>query len=213
MKPAFVFAKPPVAGVSKTRLARGVGPELAADLAAAFLRDTLAQIARIDGLEPVLASTDLGWDFGTAVRRVDQGGGDLGARLERVLRDGIAATGAALAVGADSPGLPDDRLVAALSGLATHDAVFVPSEDGGFVVLAVRTLPEGVLDGIPWSTEHTRSAVVAALVREGLSVAVLEGWFDIDEPVDLERFEREVPLSHAPHTWAVLDRAGRGQSS
>ncbi|MBV8964573.1 MAG: glycosyltransferase, partial [Mycobacteriaceae bacterium] len=37
----LVVAKAPVPGVAKTRLAQGVGPYLAADIAAAALLDTL----------------------------------------------------------------------------------------------------------------------------------------------------------------------------
>ncbi|MEZ4319066.1 MAG: glycosyltransferase [Myxococcota bacterium] len=210
--PAFVFAKPPVPGVSKTRLAATVGDALAAELAGAFLHDTLGLLRTVPGLEPVLSTPDPTWDFGVAVRRVAQGGGTLGDRIARMLDLGLAERGVALAVGADSPGMPASRLAAVLESLESHDAAFVPSDDGGFVVMGVRRLPAGVLEGVRWSSEHTRADVIAALVREGLSVVCLEGWFDIDEGPDLERFVRSVPRSAAPNTWSVLNRAGLGGS-
>jgi glycosyltransferase A (GT-A) superfamily protein (DUF2064 family) len=190
--------------VSKTRLARGVGPEAAARLAAAFIRDTVDAIAATPGLEPVLATTDTAWDFGVDARRVDQGGGDLGARLDRVLRAGIARSGAAFAVGADSPGIPTSLLAGALDALEANPAAFVPTEDGGFAVMAVRTLPDGALADIPWSARTTLSAVEARFASEGGATRLPE-WFDIDEASDLERFRVQVPRDRAPHTWAVLD--------
>ncbi len=202
--PAFVFAKPPVAGVSKTRLARGVGEQAAARLAAAFIVDVVAAIRATPGLEPVLATTDTSWDFGVEARKVDQGGGDLGARLERVLRAGIEASGAALAVGADSPGIPTELLAGALAGVSTRDAAFVPSEDGGFAVMAVRAIPAGVLTDIRWSAATTLRDVEARYARLDGSIR-LPSWFDVDEAVDLERFRSDVPRARAPQTWSVLD--------
>ena len=204
LTPAFVFAKPPVAGISKTRLARGIGAEAAALLAAAFIRDVVAAIHDTPGIEPILATTDLDWDFGVDARRVDQGTGDLGARLARVLRDGIATAGAAFAVGADSPGIPTTALVDAHNALATHPAAFVPTEDGGFAVMAVRSLPEGTLRDITWSAPTTLTEVEGRYATRGGSKR-LPAWFDIDEAPDLERFRAEVPRVRAPHTWSVLD--------
>jgi len=211
--PAFVFAKPTVPGVSKTRLAMGTGPELAARLAAAFLLDTFRSLDSVAGLEPVLATTDLGFDFGVSARRVEQGSGDLGAKLERVLSAGIAEAGAAMAVGADSPGMPMARVRECIDALKTHDAAFVPSEDGGFVVMAVRRLPTGVLSGIGWSSENTRSEVISALTDAGMSVVCVESWFDIDEPEDLEPFWRLVTPEEAPNTWKLLVESAEQQNN
>ena len=201
--PAYVFAKPPVPGVSKTRLAKGVGPETASRLAAAFIQDVVAAIAATPGLVPVLATTDVHWDFGVNARSIDQGDGDLGARLERVLRAGVEEAGAALAVGADSPGIPSALLAEAKNAVSDRDAAFVPTEDGGFAVMAVRSLPVGTLAGVGWSQPTTLEQVEARFARLGGSIR-LSGWFDIDESVDLERFRAEVPRGRAPRTWAVL---------
>lgn len=209
MLPAYLFAKPPVAGVSKTRLATGVGPERAARLAAAFLQDTWDALARADGVFPVLATTDLQGDFGfDAQPRVHQGGGDLGARLERVLADGVRAHGGALAVGADSPGMPPDRVQGVLAALSTVDAALVPTDDGGFAVLGVRSVPSGLLADLPWSCERTTSALIARLEGLRLSCVVLEPWFDVDHASDLERFRAMVSRGAAPHTWSALDAHG-----
>jgi len=53
----LVVAKAPVAGLAKTRLAAGVGPETAAELAAAALLDTLDAVRRVDATAHVVALT------------------------------------------------------------------------------------------------------------------------------------------------------------
>src|SRR5205085_7155405 len=53
----LVFAKPPLPGVAKTRLAAAVGDDAAAALARAFLRDTWEAVRALDW-RPVLLTTD-----------------------------------------------------------------------------------------------------------------------------------------------------------
>src|SRR5690606_41919544 len=105
--PICVFAKPPVPGQVKTRLLPEVGAEGAARLARAFLEDTLAMVGEVPGVHAVLATTAPFSVPGVPPERVWlQGDGPLGARLERILRRGLDEAPAAVALGADSPGLP-----------------------------------------------------------------------------------------------------------
>ena len=190
--PVCIFAKPPIAGQVKTRLAL---PGRAAELARAFLIDTHAAIARLDWGHPIVASTgplDVGLDALLAPAVWAQGDGDLGARLERVLRRGLETASAAIAIGADSPGTPRARYDAAFAALATHDAVIGPSDDGGFYLLGLTRCPSGLLGDLPWSSWGTFDATLARLRARGMSVAILEPWFDVDRPADLERLRREL---------------------
>lgn len=202
-----VFAKPPVAGVSKTRLAAGVGPERAARLAGAFLTDTLRPLSAIPGLRLVLSTTDVEGDFGPIpeVERVPQGGGDLGARVARTLSRELERGPWTLALGADSPGLPVERIHEAIAALEAGRAVLGPTEDGGFYLLGLCRCPEGLLADLPWSSPETAAATWARLVDHGLAPIRLAPWFDLDEVADLERFRHEVPRSRAPATWAALN--------
>jgi len=203
-----VFAKPPVPGEVKTRLVPAFGPEGAAALARAFLLDTWEAVAKVPGVERLLASTGpLPPELGIDPARVwPQGEGDLGARLERVLRRAIQEGGAAIAIGADSPGMPLDRLRDAKVHLGDHDAVFGPSEDGGFYLLGLRRCPAGLLADLPWSVAATGGATEARLAAHGLSVHRLASWWDVDEPADVERLRRALDAGDlaAPHTAAAL---------
>lgn len=188
--PICIFAKPPVAGQVKTRLAL---PGRAAELARAFLIDTHESIVELGWAQPIVASTgalDAGLRARLAPTVWPQGDGDLGARLERVLRRALEEAPAAIAIGADSPGIPRSRHDEARAALATNDAVIGPADDGGFYLLGLTRCPEGLLRDLPWSSPDTFDATVARLRAHGLSVAILEPWFDVDHPDDLERLRR-----------------------
>jgi hypothetical protein len=203
-----VFAKPPRAGDTKTRLAPALGAEGAAALARAFISDTWAAVAHLPWARPVLAST-APWPEGLLPAPVEvwqQGEGDLGARMERILIRGLEECPTAMALGADSPGLPVAHLEAARAALAHADAVFGPSDDGGFYLLALRRLPVGAFVDLPWSQSDTLARTEARLKSLGLTVARVAPFFDVDVPADLERLETELAAGrlHAPATAKAL---------
>lgn len=198
-----VFAKPPRAGHTKTRLAAVIGPEAAASLAGAFLQDTVAALRARDRAV-VISTPDPSADHGVDTPLWDQGTGELGARLEQGFRRALGQFEAAIALGADSPGLPAAHLDAMESLLGTA-AVLGPTDDGGFWGLALHTFPEGMLLGLPWSTTGTAAATRARVQSFGLPVLPAPGWWDVDRIDDLDRLRREVARVDAPATHAVLD--------
>jgi rSAM/selenodomain-associated transferase 1 len=205
-----VFAKPPVAGAVKTRLAAQVGAERAAALAAAFLIDTWAAVRELPGARAVIASTGAlppGLCDGAEVW--PQGDGTLDARIERILMRALAGGGGAIALGADSPGLPRARLDEAMACLARGEAVIGPADDGGFYLLGVPRCPPGLLAGVPWSDPRTCEATRARLAEHGMPAAVLPAWFDVDQGDDLIRLRALLAgdRSRAPATARALELA------
>lgn len=186
-----VFAKPPQAGKVKTRLAGALGDVQAAKLARAFLEDTWAVVSRLAWAEAVIATTEPA-DFCLPGKPLCwlQGEGDLGQRIERVLRHALCQAEFAIAIGADTPGLPERLLEEAAAWLAEVDAVLGPSEDGGFYLLGLKRCPAGLLEELPWSEPKTFAATYARLVERGLTVRTLEPWFDVDRPEDIHRLQR-----------------------
>lgn len=207
--PVAVFAKPPIPGAVKTRLARRLGDDAAARLARAFLRDTWALVRALPWARPILASTsaDLAaFDLEGDPEVWLQGEGDLGDRMERVILRGLDSAPAAFVLGADVPGLPADHLDQARARLTSHDVVLGPSDDGGFHLLGASRLPRGALAALAWSRDDTRIRTEAKLAGLGLSIAHSPAWFDVDEPDDLLRLARHLaddPRA-APHTRAAL---------
>lgn len=208
-----IFAKPPRPGEVKTRLASVVGVEGAAALARAFFQDTWAMVRALGWARAVLATTEE--PGGSLAIEPDaevwlQGGGDLGRRIERILCRALDRGPFAIALGADSPGLPPRALEQARDALGAADAVLGPSDDGGFYLLALKRCPEGLLDGIPWSTDHTFERTLVRLRQSGLSVATIEPWFDIDRPEELDRLRQLLRSGAvtAPETARLLEAEG-----
>lgn len=203
-----VFAKPPRPGLVKTRLVPSLGEQRAAELAAAFLLDTWTAVGRVSWATRILATTDR--DVMLPVQDDGvlwlQGEGDLGARIERILTRALQTTDIAIAIGADSPGMPARLLDDARAALADHDAVIGPTIDGGFYLLGLRTCPPGLLAGVPWSTAGTCEHTVAALAAHDLRPARLEPWFDVDEITDVERVRQLLAAGaiEAPATARAL---------
>jgi len=115
-----------------------------------------------------------------------------------------------LLVGTDSPGLPPEILAAAKGSLEHHDAVVGPAEDGGFYLLGLRRIDDGLLADLPWSSAQTLQATLTRLGERGFSVAALPLHADVDELEDLQRLSvrlRETP-GLAPSTATLLASAG-----
>lgn len=214
MNTLIVFAKAPLPGLAKTRLAAVLGAEGAAALALHLLQHAVAQAALVvKDLGAAAASRlelcvtpDVQHPAFQALRQAHrlqltlQGEGDLGQRMDRALTRALAATppgsGATrprvLLMGSDAPALRAPVLHAALRALDSADAVFVPARDGGYVLVGLCREAPMLFEGMTWSTpqvmQHTRVRAAAA----GLRVAELAPLPDIDEPAD---------LIHVPEGW------------
>jgi uncharacterized protein len=198
-----IFAKPPVAGEVKTRLAAVLGVEAAARLARAFLEDTIESVQALSWAQAALASTAA---IEADVPVLLQGEGDLGVRIERVLTAALKRAPVAMAIGADTPALPSRLLESARAALQDADVAIGPADDGGFYLLALRHCPEGLLRDLPWSSVDTLHATLKRFRALGVRTRLLEPWFDVDHTEDLERLRAlvEQGVLNAPRTALVL---------
>jgi len=191
-----VFAKAPVAGEVKTRLAAILGPEGAAGLHAGLVRHAISTAvqSRVGAVELWCAPDEshpfferCAREFGVALRR--QQGVDLGERMRRAVDAALASGEAIVVIGSDCPALAVADLRDAAEALRTHDAVIAPAEDGGYVLIGLSASVPGLFDGIAWGG----SAVMAA-TRARLADATwkeLATRWDVDRPEDYARLARE----------------------
>jgi uncharacterized protein len=208
-----VFAKAPRAGEVKSRLAAAIGAAAAAKLYDAFLRDLLPRLATIEANRILAFASPADHDFfnslcGTQFELQVQAGEDLGTRMSVFFQGQFArhATQVVL-VGSDSPDLPLDRIEQAFSELARHDVVLGPSDDGGYYLIGMRRFIGELFSRIDWSTPSVFPQTTDRLREIRAGHAVLESWYDVDLPQDLERLNQEIISccnSQLEHTAAVL---------
>lgn len=187
----IVFAKAPLPGRAKTRLAPALGEAGAAALAARMLEHTLGEAARAaprslefcacPADEPLLA--ELAARYGAVLS--EQGDGDLGRRMGRAFERALASHRRVLLIGSDCPGLDAAGLSEACAALEWAEAVFRPSTDGGYVLIGLSRYHHRLFSGIPWSTPKVMGITRARLQELGWSAWEGAPLVDIDEPADL----------------------------
>ena len=193
----IVFAKHPVPNQVKTRLIPTLSPEQAAILYTVFLTDWCETLAKLPGVDLIIAYTpteaesDLRALIGDDAIYIPQMGADLGERLT------LATQWAAehgytkiLLVGSDSPTLPTSYISEALTLLDTRDIAIGPSTDGGYYLIGfsavnVAVAVPFVFEDIAWSTADVFEQTVARIRLVKATVGLLPPWYDIDTAEDL----------------------------
>ena len=187
MTPRVVlFTRYPTPGEAKTRLIGALGADGAAALHRRLTEHTLAAVRasglpfeiRATGAPPIAFTRWLG-----DVPVVDQGEGDLGARL-------VAAGPPypTLFIGADAPDLTPAHLLGAAAAMTGAEAVIGPAEDGGYWLLGLTRAADTLFKAMPWGTDRVFAETMARMDLLGISPAVLPMLADLDRPEDLARW-------------------------
>jgi uncharacterized protein len=199
-----VFAKLPLPGQVKTRIAASASPQFAARLAEAMLRDTLQRLSAIPA-NRVLAFTPAHalaafeefarGDYSLSPQSL----GNLGERMSHFFREQSAEAECVVLVGTDSPSLPREFIERAFDALRQADVVLGPASDGGFYLIGCRRpVPEAIFQGVDWGECTVLGQTVARLPAE-CRLELLPPWYDIDTLQDLDVLSGHV---------AALRRAG-----
>jgi len=198
-----VFLKLPEPGRVKTRLAAELGAERAADIYRSLVADTLRHLPwemlevwlcfdppdRRDDVKawllPCLPPQ-------ASVQFVPQVPGGLGERLRAVMNAAFALpdTASLTFVGTDCPDMRWPVFVITQRMPREElDAVFGAAVDGGYYLLALRRPCPELFENIPWSTDQTLRASLAAAERAGRKIHLLERRLrDIDTAADFHQW-------------------------
>lgn len=209
----IIFAKQPLAGKVKTRLTAVLSPEEAAELYRCMLIDTLSKVKPLGGVDIYLffeGDGDAASYFASIADGMEtrpQRGNDLGERMmdafHRTFERGYESVAI---IGTDSPDLPVSFIEEAFLSLgdARLDAVFGPSEDGGYYLLALKRLHAELFQGIGWSSQTVLRESVAAAEKVGMRTTMLSLWHDVDTVADLRRADLLDINNGAPLTRAFI---------
>ncbi len=204
-KGLIVFAREPVPGLVKTRLAAAIGDRAAAELYETMLQDVLKACRQLGDVETVVFWACEEESLPRLAERYrctsrSQSPGDLGQRMQTAFAEMFAnGSDVCCIIGSDAPDLPLSYIQNAYTLLETRqaDVVFGPSRDGGYYLLGMRQVRPELFTKIPWSSADVLEESLAAARDSGATVALLPEWQDIDTVEDLQAFQERVRLTQS----------------
>jgi uncharacterized protein len=196
----IVFGRVPLLGAVKTRLAAQFGDRGALAIYRELLQHCLAQFAEASDLsrELCLAGVDTAGEclrLGERYRfsLTEQSDGDLGERMRAAFERGLWEHDRVVLIGSDCPVLDLPRIRWAFTALRDHDAVFTPTEDGGYSLIGLRRAIDSLFEDVRWSSDSVMQTSRERLQNAGLNWAESPTLWDIDEPGDWLRWQAQRP--------------------
>lgn len=202
MNHLLVFAKRPILGKVKTRLAKDLGEKNALEVYK-FLLEHTARISNPRNHQKW--KTHWFWDELPISENIgsfeyllpdsfslhSQIKGDLGERMEGAFLNILEAKkyeqgSQIIIIGSDCLELNSDILLAAFENLETSDIVIGPAFDGGYYLLGMKSLKKELFQGIEWSSNTVFSSTMEKIQSLNLSVYILPTLRDIDRALDLK---------------------------
>ena len=181
-----IFARLPVSGKVKTRLAATVGESRALDIYTYLLDHTITialstkasvYIFFEGGLPP--AST---WHPG--ITYLPQPTGNLTVKLNHAISFLSESYKHIVIMGSDCPEITTAEIDECFYLLISNDFVLGPASDGGFYLLGSNQHHHDLLNDIQWSTSMVLDQLLRNIKREGHSYALLKTLADIDTEED-----------------------------
>jgi rSAM/selenodomain-associated transferase 1 len=226
------MAKAPRPGRVKTRLSPPLTPEQASTLNICFIRDTTENIhqvteagnsAGIVVYTPVADEAAFDGILPAAFQLLGQRGDGFGERLLHACEDLFACGFSAVClIDSDSPTMPQDALLQAVSSLSRPGdrMVLGGSDDGGYYLIGLKRLQHRLFERIDWSTERVFAQTLERAREIGLEAELLPTWYDVDDDATLERLRRELLAASgassagydARHTRTYLESLQTAQS-
>jgi len=196
----IIFAREPLPGKVKSRLAASIGDSAAAVIYETMLLDVLTAARKLDNIETVVfwACEEASLPYLAEKYRCSsrlQIQGDLGVRMLTAFED-MFATGCNVCciIGSDAPDLPLSYIEEAyrLLKIEQIDTVFGPSVDGGYYLLGMKETWRQLFVDIPWSSAAILELSLTAARDSGLTTALLPEWQDIDTVEDLHAYQKRI---------------------
>ncbi|MBI1919813.1 MAG: TIGR04282 family arsenosugar biosynthesis glycosyltransferase [Geobacter sp.] len=217
-KALIIFAKRPIAGRVKTRIFPHLSLEEAAELYRCMLEDILEKVLAISGVdrhvfyEPGEHAATYFAQIAPQMNPSPQKGNVLGERMANAFAEMFSAGYEHVAImGTDIPDLPLKYVKSAFKKLESNecDAVFGPSDDGGYYLLAMGKLYPDLFREIRWSSGEVLETSIERANTAGIRVSLLPTWHDVDTGKDLERPELLDEGNGAPRTREFIKKSMR----
>ena len=203
----IVFARTPVLGTVKTRLAASVGDSRALEVYQVLAAHVLHAICLADRTFTVTVaytpdSDDSREGMASWLRSIScrpdrlqaQTAGDLGARMQAAIAAALARAHNAIVVGTDCPSVTAKTVEDTIEALRAHPCVLGPALDGGYYLIATTRADLPVFQQMQWSTENVFAQTLARLSAERIPVATLAPERDVDTIEDWDAISPRLGL-------------------
>ena len=192
----LIFAKSPIPGQVKTRLIPSLSAEEACDLHKQLVHRTLSTAvnAALCPVELWCTPTKSHPFFSECAQRYSvslhlQNGETLGHRMKNAIDETLSNNKKALLIGCDCPVLTSKTLSEAINRLDSDcDVVISPAEDGGYILLGMQRSINCIFDDISWGSNQVLAQTRERLKQKNIAWQEMETLWDLDRPIDLERY-------------------------
>ncbi|MCK5655242.1 MAG: TIGR04282 family arsenosugar biosynthesis glycosyltransferase [Candidatus Aureabacteria bacterium] len=191
----IIFAKEPVRGKVKTRLAPHLSQTKCLALYKELLEATVALARGVKCGKKIIAYDFCGRNpsflkkIASDFEFYKQNGKDLGARMFDAFETFVTNNTKAVIIGSDSPDLPRSYISRAFEMLSKNDLVLGPAYDGGYYLIGLKEPCKKIFEGIKWSSGSVFERTLEKAKKLKKKAAVLNSWHDIDTPEDLKYFK------------------------
>jgi rSAM/selenodomain-associated transferase 1 len=200
----IIFVKAPRLGTVKTRLQPQLTPEQSLALYRAMAEDLVAKFYEVTEFDlqihfwPPNGREEMQRWLGDDLVFTAQEEGDLGRKMHRAFAH-VFQLGyqKAVIIGSDLPAISRFHIQEAFRRLETHDAVLGPTDDGGYYLIALKSLHPELFANVPWSTDAVMKQTLENARRANLCIAHLKPEADLDTFSDVRKFWEQLHPSEA----------------
>ena len=192
----LLFAKAPVAGKVNTRLIADIGVQAATLLQRDLIEQRLLMLTQANLCAVTLmCSPVVQDDFFVHCKELypitllAQSGADMGVRMFNGIKQALQQYQYCIVIGTDAPALDEVLISQAIEGLKTgNEVVFVPAEDGGYVLIAMQHAHAFLFQDINWGSADVMQQTRSKLDENGVSFEELASCWDVDRLEDYQRY-------------------------
>ncbi|MDX2608036.1 MAG: TIGR04282 family arsenosugar biosynthesis glycosyltransferase [Woeseiaceae bacterium] len=192
----LLFAKAPVAGKVNTRLIPDIGVQAATKLQHDLIHQRLSMLKQANLCAVTLMCSPDVQDYYFVhckqhypISLLVQSGADLGERMLNGIKQALQQYKYCIVIGTDAPALDEELISQAIERLKTGDeVVFVPAEDGGYVLVGVQKPYEFLFQDISWGSAKVMQQTRDKLNDNSVAFNELATCWDIDRFEDYQRY-------------------------
>ncbi len=192
----LLFAKAPVSGSVNTRLISDIGVQAATQLQDDLIHQRLSMLTQANLCTVhLLCSPDVQQDCFVRCKEqypitlLVQTGADLGMRMLNGIKLALQQYKYCIVIGTDAPALNEVLIEQAIERLKMNaEVVFVPAEDGGYVLVGLQKPYKFLFQDIAWGSAEVMQQSRDKLNENDISFFELDTCWDIDRVEDYRRY-------------------------